>query len=158
MPRRSKKSGRSVSSSPVASQAVREGIAYAVLVSLITITINAYLLHYVLNLEKEKCECSKHWHRDYIKYFSIAAIVVSSLMVILVVSGLRLNSGVAAFLRVIRFLLGLATLVNIFVLYNYSTGLIEKECECSENTARTFMKYYSILLIAVLIISIIRFF
>tara|TARA_B100000131_G_C17958771_1_gene549520 strand:+ start:218 stop:694 length:477 start_codon:yes stop_codon:yes gene_type:complete len=158
MARRSKKSGRSVSYSPIASQDFREGMAYSILVSLVTIAINAYLLHYVLNLEKEKCECSKHWHRDYIKYFSIAAIAVSSLTIILVVSGLKLNRGFIAFMRVIRFLLGLATLVNMFVLYNYSTGLIEKECECSENTARTVMKYYSILLIAVLIISIIRFF
>ena len=119
------------------------------------IAINAYLLNYINNLEKENCECSKHWQRDYIKYFSMVAIILSVLMIITSLSGLVVRGPLAGLLHFLRSILGIASLVNIFVLFHYSTGLRNKDCECSEDTARTFMTFYylSILVVVVVLLS-----
>jgi hypothetical protein len=147
---------RSRSSSSSRSRASKSGsvVAADVLSSLVAIAVNAYLLNYVLTLEKEKCECSKDWQREYIKYFSIAAIVVSSVLIIVVLSGAKLNRGLNNFLNVVRFLLGLASLVNIFVLYNYSTNLIKENCECSNSPARVFAKYYSMIIVGLIVLAL----
>ena len=70
----------------------RSGMARGVVVvsSLITVAINAYILNYLLNLEKSECECSDNWQRDYIKYYSVVAITVASILILLMASGLRL--------------------------------------------------------------------
>ena len=90
---RGRKSARSRSVSASASNSpMRTGgdsLVAPIISSLIAIAINAYLLDYILRLEKRDCECSNHWQRDYIKYFSIVIIVISVLMIILALSGVR---------------------------------------------------------------------
>ena len=162
---RSKKSGRSrtsslsmsspTSSSSPSSMSPRSSgamVGAQVFSSLIAIAINAYLLNYIMNLEKVNCECSKHWQRDYIKYFSIVVIALSVLMIITTLSGLVATGPLAGLLFFIRAVMLIASLANIFILFHYSTSLKTKECECSEDIARTFMTYYSGLIIVVFVI------
>ncbi len=122
--------------------------------SLVIIAINSYILNYLLNLEKSECECSDNWQRNYIKYYSVVAITVSSILLVLMALGLRLPRALNNLLSVVSYLLKFFTLINIFVLYNYSRNLVLKNCNCSENTARTFMKYYSMLIIGILVLAI----
>ena len=122
--------------------------------SLVIIAINSYILNYLLNLEKSECECSDNWQRDYIKYYSVVAITVSSILLVLMALGLRHPRALNNLLSVVSYLLKFFTLINIFVLYNYSRNLVLKNCNCSENTARTFMKYYSMLIIGILVLAI----
>ena len=151
--RRSRSSLAMSSNSPSLSPRSKSNrVVGQVLSSLFVIAINAYLLNYINNLEKENCECSKHWQRDYIKYFSIVVIVVSVLMIITSLSGLVVRGPLAGLLHFLRSILGIASLVNIFVLFHYSTGLRNKDCECSEDTARTFMTFYSGLSILVVVV------
>ena len=151
---KSSRSSLSMSSSQRSSSSMSPGssgpmVGAQVFSSLIAIAINAYLLNYIMNLEKENCECSKHWQRDYIKYFSTVVIALSVLMIITTLSGLVASGPVAGLLFFIRAVMLVASLVNIFVLFHYSTGLKNKNCECSEDTARTFMTYYSGIIIVV---------
>ena len=134
----------------------RSGMARGVVVvsSLITVAINAYILNYLLNLEKSECECSDNWQRDYIKYYSVVAITVASILILLMASGLRLPRVLNNLLSVVSYLLRFFTLINVFVLYNYSRNLVLKDCKCSENTARTFMKYYSMIVIGLMVLAI----
>lgn len=155
---RGRKSARSRSVSASASNSpMRTGgdsLVAPIVSSLIAIAINAYLLDYILRLEKRDCECSDHWQRDYIKYFSIVIIVISVLMIILALSGVRVRGPLAGLLQFVRMVVGFASLFNVFVLYNYSTGLNRKDCDCSANTARTFMQYYSTILIGLIILAV----
>ena len=129
--------------------------AFIVLSSLVVIAINGYILNYVLNLEKVKCECSANWQRDFIKYYSIVSITISSIMILLVLSGLKLPVLLKKLLNVVGYILRILTLVNLFVLYTYSTNLVLKNCNCSEDTARGFMKCYSMIIIGIFALAII---
>jgi len=129
--------------------------AFVVLSSLVVIAINGYILNYLLNLEKSECECSAGWQRDFIKYYSVVSITVSSIMILLVLSGLKLTVPLKKLLNVVSYILRILTLVNLFVLYHYSTNLVLKNCNCSANTARGFMKCYSMIIIGVFALAII---
>ena len=155
---RSKKSTRSSSprSSSSMSPDTRSVMPGAqVISSLITIAINAYLLNYITNLEKKNCECSEHWQRHYIKYFSMVAIILSALMIITTLTGAVVRGPLAGLLFAVRAVFLIASVVNTFVLFHYSTGLENKDCECSEDTARTFMTYYSGLMILIIVVVLI---
>ena len=129
--------------------------AFVVLSSLVVIAINGYILNYLLNLEKSECECSASWQRDFIKYYSVVSITVSSIMILLVLSGLKLPVPLKKLLNVVSYILRILTLVNLFVLYHYSTNLVLKNCNCSADTARGFMKCYSMIIIGVFALAII---
>jgi hypothetical protein len=143
---------RSMSPNSIQGNSTARGLV--VVSSLVTVAINAYILNYLLNLEKSECECSDNWQRDYIKYYSVVAITVASILVLLMASGFKLPRALNNLLSVVSYLLRFFTLINVFVLYNYSTNLVLKDCKCSENTARTFMKYYSMVVIGLMVLAI----
>jgi len=150
---RSRKS--SLSSSPRSPDTRKVMPSVQIISSLITIAINAYLLNYITNLEKKNCECSNHWQRHYIKYFSMVAIILSALMIITTLTGAVVRGPLAGLLFAVRAVFLIASFVNTFVLFHYSTGLQNKDCECSEDTARTFMTYYSGLMILIIVVILI---
>ena len=155
---RSKKSSRSspsmssMSSSPRSPDTRSVMPGAQIISSLITIAINAYLLNYITNLEKKNCECSEHWQRHYIKYFSMVAIILSVLMIITTLTGAVVKGPLAGLLFAVRAAFLIASVVNTFVHFHYSTGLENKGCECSEDTARTFMTYYSGVMIFIIVV------
>lgn len=151
---RSRKSARSSSSPRSSSRESSMRTGAAILSSLFVIAINAYLLNYVLKLEEINCECAKDWQHKYIKVFSSVVIAVSSLMILLNLTGVTMSGGVKSLFNVFMYFLSFASLINIFVLYNYSTGLVAKECECSAGNARTFMTYYSMVLLFLLLLMV----
>ena len=79
---------RSMSPNSIQGNSTARGLV--VVSSLVTVAINAYILNYLLNLEKSECECSDNWQRDYIKYYSVVAITVASILVLLMASGFKL--------------------------------------------------------------------
>ena len=100
---------------------------------LIMITVNVLILLYVLNLEKENCECSKSWKRDFIKYFSM--ILIASNLFTMVVP--NLNKLVLGKLVMVLFgLLSLANIVHLGVLISYYYDLrklIKDGCSCADS-------------------------
>lgn len=123
----------------------------SVISSLIGITISTLILKYVYDLEKQKCLCSKDWRRTYIKYFSGLLILIG----ILGLFGIdQMNiakstkSKLLPLFAIITALLTVASFVYLYALYMFSHDLIRhKDCPCSESHLRTFVYYYSILVI-----------
>ena len=74
---------------------------------LVVIIFNVILFTYVVTLEKEKCECSQSWKRDYIKYYSGVMVSLFTLMILGTLLGIRLpNNKLVLFGKGI-FMLGL---------------------------------------------------
>lgn len=109
---------------------------------------NMYILSYVYLLELNNCECSRDWRRDYIFYYSIIYIftVISFL---LLPDIFYKNMGLAILLKV---MLALLLLVNIYCLYTYADKLEKIKCKCSKNFARNFMKIFSYFYVVVLVL------
>jgi hypothetical protein len=102
-----------------------------VLVSaIIMIIINIIILMYILDLEKEQCMCSKHWMRDFIKYWTMLMIVVGVLLII--VPSLAISCVSNAVCRSLYKLYSVIGLVYIVVLIVYYFHLNRKtDCACA---------------------------
>jgi hypothetical protein len=128
----------------------------SVVISTIILLIIYYVIYlYVRNLEVNKCECSQHWYRDYIKYFTIGAMIFLVINLI----NLKINTKFTNILiGIMNGLLTIFSLVFIYVVYNYANMLVESKCECSMTNDNKnmfyFMKYYNYLQISLLLLSL----
>lgn len=111
--------------------------------AILALTLNGIFLHYVYTLEKDQCECSFDWKRDYIKYYTIIMFAVTLLAI---VAPYLKNTNVNNFLGLLASILGLAGLVNLWCLYSYSKKLKDENCECSDNWQRKFIYTYSVVI------------
>ena len=85
----------------------------------IVAVFHIFVLSYIKNLERIHCDCSKHWQRDFIKYYSLVAIVISTSLFITGISGSdgRLPA-------ILSSLLAFAGLINAFIVFFYTKKLI----------------------------------
>ena len=118
--------------------------------SVIAIIISMVILEYVLRLEREECECSKDWRRDYIKIFAIATIVFILLMCFrkfLLPRGLKVPREVGALLYLVATMYMIGAFVNVYAMFSYSQKLVcEKNCKCANTWTRDFIYYYSMII------------
>jgi hypothetical protein len=119
------------------------------LIPVIFIVFYSYILKYINGLTVKKCECSENWKRDFIKYFSMAAIGVIVLQIVLSLLELKLKLpySLKLLLNILRGVYFLAFLVFLGVLFSYTSNLsnCETGCKCSEDKMRTVMQYFSAL-------------
>jgi hypothetical protein len=119
------------------------------LITALFIVFYTYILKYINDLNVQKCECSENWKRDFIKYFSMAAIgVIVLLLVLLFINRLAsLPKALITLTNVLRGVYFVAFLVFLGVLFSYTRNLsnCETGCKCSEDKMRTVMKYFSAL-------------
>jgi len=125
----------------------------------VIILINLILLSYVLKLEREKCDCSDNWMRDYIKYYtSVLIVLLLIILVIPVLTGNKKLKKMKPLFFLLRIIVLIATIVQVFAVFMYSQALNCKktECECSNDWRSRFMYFlgifgfviYSVLIIA----------
>jgi hypothetical protein len=119
------------------------------LMTALFIVFYSYILKYINGLTVKKCECSDNWKRDYIKYFSMAAIgvLVVSLVLVFIERLATLPRALKLLLNILRGVYFLAFLVFLGVLFSYTSNLsnCETGCKCSEDKMRTVMQYFSAL-------------
>jgi hypothetical protein len=94
---------------------------------IVALVVNVVILMYVLELEREKCDCSQHWMRDMIKYWSIVVIVVGVLN-LLAPQVLRAcaSNPICSVLHGLYGLVGLVYIVILIVFYVH----LEKQTDC----------------------------
>jgi hypothetical protein len=125
------------------------------LVILIVLLINVLIINYVRKLEQVSCECSENWKRDYIKYYSLVTVILTS-VICLIPLFLQLTNikydvqSVLSnpFVSVISYLYTIFGLVNIYALFTYSQNIVLSRCDCSHSWERTFIYYYSMLVMS----------
>ena len=98
----------------------------------VSLVVSVVILLYVLELEREKCDCSDHWMRDMIEYWTIVVIVVG---VLNLVAPKALDACVSnPVCSVVHGLYGIVGLVYVIVLIVYYVRLEKQEnCPCSTN-------------------------
>ena len=112
-----------------------------VLVSgIIALILNVVILMYVLELEREKCDCSDHWMRDMIKYWTIVMLVVGVLNLV-VPSAIRSCKSNQIW-YVLHKLYGLVGLVYIIILVVYYVHINRQtNCPCALDWKRHVLIY-----------------
>ena len=126
------------------------------LVILIVLMINILIVNYIRKLEMITCECSKEWKRDYIKIYSLLTIIITSLicLVPLFMHLVNLDYNIESLLSN-KYLTTVSTiytffgLINVYALFTYSQRIVLTECKCSKSWERTFIYYYSMLVMSI---------
>ena len=119
--------------------------------SIIGLVVNVIILMYVLELEKNKCVCSHHWMRDFIKYVSIIMIVLS--LIIAFVPNIIKVCKNNLICKLLLGLYGIIGLIYVIVLLVYYFHIQKKtNCECSLNWKRHALLYPIIMAILILIL------
>ena len=126
---------------------------------LVSIALQAIILKYVLENEKNNCECALSWHHRFIKFFSPILIVM--LFVNLLFSkelmGLRNKKNpVAKLLMVLLSLFAFLSFVYSIILIVYFFVLQVKDCKCSEDWKR-YALVAPIIVIAILLLVLLFF-
>jgi hypothetical protein len=133
-----------VSLNKVVAYPVRSGIG---------IVVNLAVMTYVLNMERDQCQCSVDWRRDYIKYFSIIS-VLSILFKAFINSG-KLAATLPKLISIgLPVLMAIGGIVYIYSMLSYAIKMRDNKCGCSEHSTREFMYWYimAIILSSVLVV------
>jgi hypothetical protein len=88
------------------------------------LVVQGIILSWILKIEK-KCDCSKDWRRDYMKYFTLFNILFA--FVILFMSQRVILALGPPGMAVI----GAAAFVNMFAILTYIPSLKKRNCSCA---------------------------
>jgi hypothetical protein len=124
---------------------------FIILLSLIGIFCLALTFTYVDKLEKIGCECAKHPYRNYIKGYTIFAIIYIALMMLLpakMISNFGNDFGVIY--GIINVIFVVASFLFAAYLLIYTRFLMKEKCKCSEDIRREVLYIYSIIEIILL--------
>ena len=120
----------------------------------VSIVMNLAIMTYVLNMERDQCQCSVDWRRDYIKYFSIA-LVLSILFRTFVNSG-KLVAQLPKLISLgLPVLMGIGSMVYLYSMLSYAIKMRDNKCECSKHTTREFMYWYVMTIVLILVLSMV---
>ena len=140
-----------------------------VLLILLVLIVNSFVIYFITDLDKKDCECSKHKsiEKQYIKYYAIVTLVVVTLFYIIPYilniggkSVMNANLNLAKFLvsnpvKIILELYLIGGLVNIFLIFNLTKNMKHAKCGCDDTFKRIFLFYYSLVIIAIYVLSFI---
>lgn len=117
------------------------------LIPLIAIISNVIILYYVNELEKDNCECSENWKRDFIKVSSIV-IGVFSIVLLFTLFNVRIVAG----------LFSLLNIAHLIISISYFVRLKRSKCLCSKDWKRYFLLYPIIGLLVSFTLTFVYFF
>jgi hypothetical protein len=109
---------------------------------------------YIDKLEATGCECSKHANKDFIKSFSIFALVFLAIITFIPMSSIVSTFGnmIAGIFSFIKFVFYIVCIVYFFMTLDYTRYLVNEKCKCSEDYRRELIMAGSIVEIAILLL------
>ena len=112
---------------------------------IITYFINIVLyfitFSWIIMMEKQNCECSADWRRDFIKYYLVCIVIfiMASLINIFF-----LNNKFNVIFNYLKYVFLLSEIVFITIVFLYIRDLIKKRCECSRSVERDITLIYTV--------------
>lgn len=130
------------------------------LIIVIVILINILIINYTRKLERITCKCSEDWRRTFIKVYAILTIIITTLFVGLPLLGNATGCGPNLekilknpVTRTVINVYALVGIINIVALFTYSQKIVINNCQCSEAWERTFIYYYSMVVMSIYIFT-----
>lgn len=102
---------------------------------LLNIVIALLILIYIFDLERTKCDCSKNWKRDYVKYGAMVVILFSLIMTIINLTNknIKKNKLFIMISSILALYLFSYTIISIIYFLDLQKKL---DCECSKDWKR----------------------
>lgn len=130
-------------------------IIVIIIIALIIIPLTI-ILHYAMytwttELEKNGCECSNLWHRDFINILAII-IVIMIIIILIVIIFLNTKYNLSSLISYLNFINGVIFFTYILIILDYISKLKALNCECSESWKREYGYIFSIVYISLYIL------
>lgn len=109
---------------------------------------------YITNLEEKGCKCAEHKNRNFIKNFSLFAIVYLLITMIIPSNYITNTLGpvVTILFGIVQLIFTITSVIFFFMTLDYTRYLINEKCKCSEDIRREIIMIGSI--IEIFIISL----
>jgi len=107
----------------VSSNDIINTMTTAIMISIIS---NIFVLIYLLNLENEECKCFRDWRHEFMKYYSFGLIVWGMISL-----AFNLYESKNEIINIIKKLIMVAYLINVWSLYSYVGILDYTQCKCA---------------------------
>lgn len=125
----------------------------------ITYVINIILyfitFSWIVLLEKNKCECSTNWKRDFIKYYIIFQIIFIIIYVTYeIMSFYKLVKNYDFLFDALKYVMLMTEIGFVSIVFIYIRDLIRNKCKCSESPKRDITMLYSIVDLIIFGISV----
>lgn len=124
------------------------------IIYLVDIILYFVTFSWIILLEKNKCNCSINWKRDFIKYYILFIISIYCLLLIYNIYPNQHSIQIKGFIDIIRIIILLSELVFVCIIFIYIKDLINNKCKCSEISQKDISYLYSTLDIMIFIISL----
>lgn len=138
---------------------VSAGYIGGVIVNLFIFILLAAVYTYIVKLENAGCACANHPNKNFIKNFSVFALIFLLIVTFIPTSTLITNFGttVAGVFAFVRFIFNIVFIIYLFLTLEYTRYLINEKCKCSEGMQREFIMVgviieFVIMLLALLVI------
>ena len=113
-------------------------------VYIINIILYFITFSWIVLLEKNKCECSKNWKRDFIKYYIMTMILfVVSYGIYEIMSANRIINNYDFIFDFLRNIMLISEIGFVAIVFVYIRDLIKNRCKCSESPNRDISLFYS---------------
>jgi hypothetical protein len=115
---------------------------FLLLLAVSTLMAAAYAIMamWTVQMESKKCACSAGWKRSFIRFASLAAIVLIYLRLFVTLSNPFLLPGLAS----------LVTLALYLVTVSYVEDMHQMKCECSKDWKRKFSLVFSMIILGMI--------
>ena len=110
----------------------------SLIIQMIFVIVLVIIYAYLHKLENIGCECSEHPNKDFIKNFTIIALVYFFVTAFISLKSIAKNMGgvVVQLLAIATFVFFLLFVVYIYYAFDYVRYLTNEKCKCSEDMSR----------------------
>lgn len=110
---------------------------------------------YIDKLEQTGCACAIHPNRDFIKHFSIFALIMLAIITFIPMSSIISTFGelVAGLFALVKFVFYIVCIVYFFMTLEYTRYLVNEKCKCSDDYRRELIMAGSIVEISILLLT-----
>jgi len=121
--------------------------------TVIVILYNILVLSYIVSLENKICGCINDWRHDFIKYYCVGLILWG-----LITIAFNLVSSKSKFVMLLKNILMVAALLNVWCLYTYVGDLDKTKCSCAidkQKNMHYFLYLWRYVLVGALIMALV---
>lgn len=135
-------------------QSISVGYIGQVVLNLFVFLLLIAIYTYIDKLEKTGCACAVHPNRNFIKGFSVFALIILSITALIPMSWIINNFGymTAGLFAFVKFIFYIVCIVFFFMTLEYTRYLVNEKCKCSEDYRRELIMAGSIVEISILLL------
>jgi hypothetical protein len=132
------------------------GFIANIIIGLVIIFLFFMTYSYIEKLERIGCPCSEHPYRNFIKGFSVFAIIYFLVTMFIPASAVFKTVGPigSVLYMAFNFVFVILVILYFYLCIQYTHHLIKEKCKCSEDYRREALYYWSIIHMALLVVLI----